>query len=82
MALRSGEKRGDLGGRHVPSPQRLKHLDDEMHRPLDFGVYGKPAKAQAYRRVCLLRTAAEGAEYVRRLGNAGRAGCARGRRNL
>ena len=50
-------------------------------RPIDFGVGGKPAETQANRRVSLFHAEAEGAEHVRRLGNAGRADYARGRRN-
>ena len=58
------------------STQGFKSFEDQTCGLLDLAVCGKPAKAQAYGGVGLLRAEAEGAEHVRRLGNAGRAGCA------
>ena len=52
-----------------------------VRRPLDFWVGGNLDKTQAHGGVGLLRAEAEDGENVRRPGNAGRAGCARGRRN-
>ena len=63
------------------STQGFKSFKDQTCGLLDLAVCGKPAKAQAYGGVGLLRAEAEGAEHVRRLGNAGRAGCTRGHRN-